>query len=230
MSDHMRLSAEENAHSLRTPLATMRTALGAIRRSLPSDEPRAQRALRIIDLSIDRLSYVVNSAQRNDTTMADLVAAPRVLVDLTELTREVIGELSERAQARGIRLRDKLQDAVIVHASSRAVEAALVDVLASALNASPRYGEIAVTLEGDSTGARVAVEDRGCDADTPELFFQHDFSPSAELEPQSPDEAGPVRLGLWNVKRIVEALGGQVSAERNHHGGVSVSIVLPRTG
>ncbi len=227
MSDQVRLTAEENAHSLRTPLATMRTALGAIQRSLPPDEPRAQRALKIIDISLDRLSNVVNSAQRNDTTMADLVAAPRDPVDLAELTRDVLGEAGGRAQARNILFREKLQDAVIVHANCPALKAALLDVLTSAVNASPRYGEISVTLEAGHTDARLTVEDRGCDDDAPELFFQHDFAPSSQANPPAPDQARPVRLGLWNVKRIVEAFGGQVTADHNHHGGVSVSIMLP---
>ena len=227
MSDQVRLTAEENAHSLRTPLATMRTALGAIQRSLPPDEPRAQRALKIIDISLNRLSNVVNSAQRNDTTMADLVAAPRDPVDLAELTRDVLGEAGGRAQARNILFREKLQDAVIVHANCPALKTALLDVLTSAVNASPRYGEISVTLEAGHTDARLTVEDRGCDGDAPELFFQHDFAPSSQANPPAPDQARPVRLGLWNVKRIVEAFGGQVTADHNHHGGVSVSIMLP---
>jgi two-component system, OmpR family, sensor histidine kinase ChvG len=204
MSDQMRLTAAENAHSLRTPLATMRTAMGAIRRTLPPDEPRAQRALKIIDISLDRLSHVVNSVQRNDTTMANLVAAPRSLIDLTELTHDMIGELEERAQSRNIRIRCKLSERVIVHASSAALKVALLDVLASAVNASSRYGEIAVALEHDESQARLTIEDRGSDADSPELFFQHDFEPAENpLEPTSDDTA--TRLGLWNVKRTIEA-------------------------
>jgi len=228
MSDQMRSTAEENAHTLRTPLATMRAALGAIRRSLPPDEPRAQRALKIIDISLDRLSDMVNSAQRNDTAMADLVAAPRVPIDLTELTYKLIGEIAEHAQSRNIRLRKKLQDGVMVHASAAALRAALSDVIASAANVSPRYGEIAITLEDDGAQARLVVADRGGDADAPQLFFQHDFSPSpGPVDPQSTDQTGATRLGLWHVKRTVEAFGGQISAQLNQRGGMSVCIVLP---
>lgn len=228
LSDQMKLTAEENAHSLRTPLATMRTALGAVRRALPPEEQRAQRALKIIDISLDRVSYFVNSAQRNDTTMADLVAAPRADVDLAELARDTIAESQERAQSRNIRIRENLKDRVLVRASTQALETALEDVLASAINASPSYGEITVTLEADRTGARLLVEDRGGGGDDSDLLFQHDFSTVlAEPDRLASDDDGPRRLGLWNVKRTVEAFGGQVDAQRNHHGGVVVSIVLP---
>ncbi len=227
MSDQMKLTAEENAHSLRTPLATIRTALCAVRRALPPEEPRAQRALRIIDISLDRVSHVVNSAQRNDTTMADLVAAPRADVDLAELARDTIVESRERAQFRNIRIRENLPDSVLVRASVEALEAALEDVLASAINASPSYGEITVTLEADRTGARLLVEDRG-GGDEADLVFQHDFKPvSAGFGRRAPDDNGPRRLGLWSVKRTVEAFGGEVGAQRKDHGGVVVSIVLP---
>lgn len=227
MSDQMKLTAEENAHSLRTPLATMRTALGAVRRALPPEERRAQRALKIVDISLDRVSYLVNSTHRNDTTMADLVAAPRADIDLAELTRDTIAESQERAQSRNIRIRENLQDRVLVRTTALALEAALEDVLASAINASPSYGEIIVTLDVDRTGARLRVEDRG-GGDDADLLFQHDFSTvPAERDGQASDETGLRRLGLWNVKRTVEAFGGQVDAQRNHHGGVVVSIVLP---
>jgi signal transduction histidine kinase len=227
MSDQMKLTAEENAHSLRTPLATIRTALCAVRRALPPEEPRGQRALKIIDVSLDRVSHVVNSAQRNDTTMADLVAAPRADVDLAELARDTIVESRERAQFRNIRIHENLKDNVVVRASVEALEAALEDVLASAINASPSYGEITVTLEADRTGARLLVEDRG-GGDEADLVFQHDFTPvSAGFGRRASDNNGPRRLGLWSVKRTVEAFGGEVGAQRKDHGGVVVSIVLP---
>jgi signal transduction histidine kinase len=227
MSDQMNLTAEENAHSLRTPLATIRTALCAVRRALPPEEPRAQRALKIIDVSLERVSHVVNSAQRNDTTMAELVAAPRADLDLAELARGTIVESREQAQFRNIRIRENLTGSVVVRASFEALEAALEDVLASAINASPSYGEITVTLEADRTAARLLVEDRG-GGDEADLVFQHDFKPvSAGFGRRASDDSGPRRLGLWSVKRTVEAFGGEVGAQRKDHGGVVVSIVLP---
>ncbi len=202
--------------------------MGAVRRALPPEEPRAQRALKIIDISLDRVSHVVNSAQRNDTTMADLVASPRADVDLAELARDTIVESRERAQSRNIRIRENLKDSVVVRASVEALEAALEDVLASAINASPSYGEITVTLEAGRTGARLLVEDGGGGGDEADLVFQHDFTPApAEVGRQASDDNGPRRLGLWSVKRTVEAFGGQVDAQRKDHGGVVVSIVLP---
>jgi two-component system sensor histidine kinase ChvG len=160
--------------------------------------------------------------------MADLVAAPRADVDLAELARDTIVESRERAQFRNIRIRENLKDSVLVRASVEALEAALEDVLASAINASPSYGEITVTLEADRTGARLLVEDRGGGGDEADLVFQHDFTPvSAASGRRASDDNGPRRLGLWSVKRTVEAFGGEVGAQRNDHGGVVVSIVLP---
>ncbi|HYX02336.1 MAG TPA: HAMP domain-containing sensor histidine kinase [Reyranella sp.] len=226
LANQMRLTASENAHSLRTPLATMHMAMGAIRRTLPADEPRTQRALKIIDMSLDRLSQVVNAAQRNDMTMANLVAAPRTSIDFSALAQEVIGELDQPARSRNILVRRKLRDAVIVHANSAALKAALLDVATSAIDASSRYGEVAVVLEHHDGQARLTIEDRGGGAESPELFFQHDFE-SAETTPQARPDATAARLGLWNVKRTIEAFGGQVSARRNQHGGASVGIALP---
>ena len=85
-----------------------------------------------------------------------------------------------------------------------------------------RYGEITILLDSRGSDARLTVEDRGGDARSPDLFFQHDFEPAS---PASDETA--TRLGLWNVKRSIEALGGRISARRNQHGGATVDIVLP---
>jgi signal transduction histidine kinase len=76
-------------------------------------------------------------------------------------------------------------------------------------------------------GARLLVEDRG-GGDEADLVFQHDFTTvPPEAGRQASDDSGPRRLGLWSVKRTVEAFGGEVGAQRKDHGGVVVSIVLP---
>ena len=60
-------------------------------------------------------------------------------------------------------------------------------------------------------------------------MFERYFS----SRPDDADQSAPSEhagLGLWIVRRNVEALGGRVSAVNRIGGGLSVSIVLPRNG
>ena len=88
VSQQIRQSAEDNAHSFKTPLASMRSALEPIRRAVPDNNSRARRALQIVDSSIARLLDLVTSAQRYDISTADLIDAPRVPIDFTQLIGE----------------------------------------------------------------------------------------------------------------------------------------------
>jgi two-component system sensor histidine kinase ChvG len=227
MSDQMRISVEENAHTMRTPLATIGTAFRAVVRNLPADEPRAQRAARIIDNSLHRLSSAIDAMERNDRAIAEFLAMPRELVNVSQVVREATRELRQNAGSRNIHVCEQLQDNVLAWTSRPALASTLRDVLAGALDASPTPGEVVVTLDGsDTAGACILVEDRGGDEDVDSLF-QHDFLPSGEAGPLAAGGSAPCRTGLWHVKRTLEAFGGRISAHRNLHGGVSVSVALP---
>ena len=49
VSQQIRKSAEDKAHSFKTPLATIRSALEPVRRAVPEDNQRARRALEIVE-------------------------------------------------------------------------------------------------------------------------------------------------------------------------------------
>src|SRR5713101_7464726 len=78
----IRRTAEDNAHACKTPIAVIRQSVEPLRRALPEDNQRAQRAIGILEHSLDRLDGLVASARRLDEATADLLAEPRVPVDL----------------------------------------------------------------------------------------------------------------------------------------------------
>jgi two-component system sensor histidine kinase ChvG len=85
VSQQIRQSAEDKAHSFKTPLAAIRSALEPVRRAMPGDNQRARRALEIVDSSLARLLDLVIAAQRHDLSTADLIETPRVPTDFTQL-------------------------------------------------------------------------------------------------------------------------------------------------
>src|SRR5262249_56887626 len=59
----IRRTAEDNAHAFKTPIAVIRQSIEPLRRVLPSDNPRAQRAIGVVEHSLDRLNGLVSSAR-----------------------------------------------------------------------------------------------------------------------------------------------------------------------
>ena len=110
------------------------------------------------------------------------------------------------------------------------MEAALQAVLENAISFSPAGTTVAVSLSASTETVELTVEDEGPGIDVEKIdrVFERYFS----LRPD--DGIGSDRavehsgLGLWIVRRNVEALGGQVSAANRPDGGLSIRMFLPR--
>jgi hypothetical protein len=218
----LRGAADDYAHAMRTPLATVSTALHTVRRSVPTSEPRAQRAVEVIEMSVDRLSYLVNAAQRHGQSVAALIAAPRQRLDFAAIVQAAIAEASEEATESGIGIHPRLERPIEVLANAEALQTAICEVLLSAVDSSPEGSDVVVTLSGDGTTASLVVEDCGQDGQDETLLFDQEIAPT-------PGKGGVAARwpGLSSVRRTIEALGGCVAACRNKAGGLSVSLTLP---
>jgi two-component system sensor histidine kinase ChvG len=230
LSQQIRQSAEDNAHAFKTPLAAVQSSLSPVRRAVPAEEQRARRALEIIDSSLARLLALVNAAQRFDNSTADLIEAPRVPTNLTHLVGEATLNFREILASRDIRLVRRLDDAVMVRAGKGMLEIVLQSILENATSFSPRGGAIAITLSQDHDSVELQVEDEGpgIPADKVDRVFERYFSSRPDRD--GADQAPHSGLGLWLVRRNVEALGGEVTAANRIGGGLAITIVLPRNG
>jgi two-component system sensor histidine kinase ChvG len=228
LSQQIRQSAEDNAHSFKTPLAAIQSSLTPVRRAVAMDDQRARRALEIIDSSLKRLLALVNAAQRFDNNTADLIEAPRVPTNLTQIVGEATLNFREIMAGRDIRLIRRLDDAVMVRAGRGMLEIVLQNVLENATSFSPRGSTIVLTLTQSHDAVELQVDDEGpgIPFDQIDRVFERYFSSRpSQGDGEPPPHSG---LGLWIVRRNVEALGGQVSASNRIGGGLSIAIVLPR--
>jgi two-component system, OmpR family, sensor histidine kinase ChvG len=228
LSRQIRQSAEDNAHSFKSPLAAIQSSLGPVKRAVVEADQRAHRALEIIDSSLTRLFALVKAAQRFDESTADLIEAPRLPTNFTQVVGEATLNFREIMATRDIRLIRRLDENVIVRAGRGMLEIVLQNVLENAASFSPRGGTIVLTLTKGST-AQLQVDDEGpgIDPDRIDHIFERYYSSRSHGLEAKAEHAG---LGLWIVRRYVEELGGQVRASNRVGGGLSVAIVLPRIG
>jgi two-component system, OmpR family, sensor histidine kinase ChvG len=230
-ADQIRQSAEENAHSIKTPLAAIKSALKPIRHACPADDLRAQRALDIIDHCIDRLYAMITAAQRLDNSTADLISAPRKPTNLTQLVADATLNFREVMASRDIRLIRRLDDDVMVRAASGVLEVVMQNILDNAIGFSLDGGTITITLTKSNETVDLQIEDEGPGIAPDKIgrVFDRNFSSrprDGAAAPQRSDNAG---LGLWIVQRNVEALGGQVVARNRATGGLMIAVTLPRS-
>ena len=230
----IRQAAEDNAHSFKGPLATIEASLDTARRGLVPNNERANRAVALIQSSVGRLKALVSAAQRLDNVTADLIEAPRPRIDLTFIVGNILFRYREVMAERGVSVVRSLQEKGFVQASQDTVEEVVENILDNAISFSPANGVITVTLSKSASSIDLRIEDQGPGIDPKRIdrIFDRYFSlrPNPELDPTR-NGTGLVLphagLGLWIVRRNIEALGGRVSATNRVGGGLSVHVVLP---
>lgn len=230
-ADDIRRAAEDNAHAFKTPIAISRQSLEPLRRSVAADDPRGQRALDVIEESIDRLDHLVTSARRLDETVAELLHPPRDLVDLSGLVSRMADAYRDALSDGDLSFRVQVQQAVRVYASEDLLETVLENIIDNAISVSGEDGEIRIDLKVYGRQAVLTVRDQGPGVPVQDLerIFERYVSlrPRESYEQPEDFDKGHRGIGLWIVRRNLEAIGGGVHAENAPGGGLMMVIRLP---
>lgn len=217
----MRTASDDNAHSMRTPIATAQTALFTVKRHIAESTPRAQRAVAAIELSIDRLYFLVDAAQGNGQAVAALVAAPRRRVELAAIVKAAVAQSMEKARARGVRIVELKQRPVFSQANPAALEAAIRDALLGVVESCSIGRHVRLTLSSDGRAASLLMESADFqDLDSGSLLESAAASPTGSASSGFPSD-------LSEAWRLIESLGGEASAWRHARGDRSVLLILP---
>lgn len=225
--DRMREAAEENSHALKAPLAVISQSLEPLKHAVPAGNTAGSRSLQLIERSIVRLDAMVTAYRDLENAAADLVFPARSPTDLSSLLRTTLPAYEQILAAQGKHLVAAVHDNVIAMASDELMEPVIENLLENAASFTPQNGTIEVRLMCERNEACFSVMDSGPGV-APELL-PHIFERSASFRnlPQH-NASGRYHqgLGLWIVKRNIEALGGTLTACNRDGGGLEVVIRL----
>jgi two-component system sensor histidine kinase ChvG len=225
-------AAEENAHAFKTPMATIRQATTQLRRRVDEEDERGQRALSVIDASLDRLEDLVTAARQIDRGMAELLDPPSDRVDLVPLLRAICDGIRRTLPSGGAQLLFDLGPGtargIAIRGSANLIETAVENLIENAISFSPPDGVVTVRLAIEGRDSLVEVSDQGTGVAAEDLHRIFDRYYSKRDHDTRPYGAGNFGLGLWIVKRNIEALGGQVTARNRPNSGLVVSVRMPR--
>jgi two-component system sensor histidine kinase ChvG len=233
----IRLTAEDNAHAFKAPIAVIRQSIEPLRRTLPEGNQRAQRAIGVVEHSLDRLDGLVASARRLDEATADLIAQPRVSVDLGRVIGGVIQIQSAILASRDVTIILASHDLTImadllpglfVLGTEEMIETVIENLIDNAVSFAPPGGEILVHLTREGRYAHLTVSDQGpgVPSDQLERIFDRYHSERRD-EPTGEASSSYFGIGLWIVRRNVEAMGGTIEAENRTPHGLAIHIRLP---
>ena len=231
---NLRRAAEDNAHAFKTPIAVIRQSLEPLKKLVPPQETRGRRALDLIEGSVEKLDGLVSFARRMDETTADLLEPPRQRIDLSALLNRVLQGYRGLVEQRDVSLSARVDPGIEVRAGEELLETVIENIIDNALSFSPPGSTLRIILQRREKGVDLVVEDQGpgVDASNLDRIFERYFSQRPGEAAEMADEEGMPHygIGLWIVRRNVEAVGGRVCALNRAGGGLSVRVSLPVIG
>jgi signal transduction histidine kinase len=203
------------SHQVATPLATIMTNLAILRlahRSGPAGEAVADSVA-----EAERMSRMLGRLRSLAHADED-VPLRRELIDLAELTADVVRLYAAQAATSGVGLVAEVGAGARVNADKDLLREAVANLVDNALRVSPRGAQVNLRVDRGAAGPVIAVVDQGPGIDDerlPLLFerFQRSDTGSG--------------LGLAIARRVVERHGGTISVQTELGSGSTFTIVLP---
>jgi signal transduction histidine kinase len=200
------------SHQVATPLATIMTNLSILSRGRPADDAVADSVA-----EAERMKRMLGRLRALAHADED-VPLRRELVDLAELTADVVRAYTAQAATSGVELVAEVGGHPRVNADKDLLREAVGNLVDNAVRFSPPGAEVRLRVDRGSVGPVIAVADHGPGIDEerlPRLFdrFQRSDSGSG--------------LGLAIARRVVERHGGTISVKTSPGAGSTFTIELP---
>jgi signal transduction histidine kinase len=203
------------SHQVATPLATIMTNLSILSRA--ARKGPAGEAVTDSVAEAERMKRMLNRLRSLAHADED-VPLRRELVDLAELTADVVRAYTAQAATSGVGLVTEVGVHASINADKDLLREAVANLVDNAVRVSPRGAQVRLRVDRGSNGPVIAVADDGpgIEADRlPRLFerFQRSDSGSG--------------LGLAIARRVVERHGGTIRVQTEQGAGSTFTIELP---
>ena len=206
------------SHELRTPLAVLRGELEAMIDGVhPIDEAHLTAAVDQIAM----LTKLVEDLRTLALAEGGTLPLHKEPTDLTILAREAAASFESLAASAGVRLEVRMSaDLPLIDLDPLRVREVVGNLVANALRYAPGGSAVSIVGAMRAGAVRISVTDGGPGI-APEVL-PHLFERFAKS-----DESRGSGLGLAIARRLVEAHGGSIAAERPAAGGTTIAFELP---
>lgn len=212
------------SHDLRTPLAGLRAMVEAIDDRVVDDPDTFRRYAAEMKRSVGALITLVDDLFELVQLDAGALRAETDRATLDEVVGSVLAACGAQAVEKGVTVETSLQGAAGALVSPRLTRA-VQNLVQNAIRHTPSDGTVRIVgLRGNDT-VELSVEDTG--EGIPEVSLERVFEPFWRGD-ASRSERGS-GLGLAVAKRIVEAVGGNVSVDSTLGRGSRFLVVVPIT-
>lgn len=217
------------SHELKTPITSIKGFVETLLDGAIENVEDARRFLEIVARHVDRLNTIIDDLLT--LSRLEREEEPEIYLEPADLRNVLEGAVElcrQAADAKGIRIEIRCDEALSARINPPLIERAVVNLVDNAIKYSGEGSRVAV--EGRSDGGRVliSVRDQGCGipaAHLPRLFerfYRVDQARSRQL--------GGTGLGLSIVRHIAQCHHGKVAVESEVGRGSTFILELPAEG
>ena len=216
------------AHEVRTPLTSIRAALGLVAANERLQIGSAEREmLAIANRNSARLAAVLDDFLELENLDRGHVPIRVRQHSLPSLLESAVAAESSRAAEAGVELKmsGSPHDA-IVHVDGEHFPRCLSRVLSNAIKFSARGQRVEIEVNTTPAATRIAVRDHG--PGIPASYMSRLFRPFSRADASDSSSQGGAGLGLAITKQLVEKMGGSIAVNCPAEGGTRVTLEFPR--
>jgi two-component system, OmpR family, sensor histidine kinase ChvG len=201
--------AADVAHEIKNPLASLRSAAGALR--LTKREDQIARLLDVIEHDVRRIDRLISDTSNASRLDSELVKETEESFDLCRTLDALSRHLAQEAESKGIEfLIEMPNDPIMIQGLEARLAQVFVNLISNAISFCQAGDVVRVWARKRANRALVVVEDTG--PGIPDTALDKIFRRFYSERPESQfgNHSG---LGLAISKQIVEAHGGVIWAE-----------------
>ena len=210
------------SHDLRTPLASLRAMVEAIDERVVDDPESMRRYAQQMRRSVRQLGAMVDDLFELAQLDAGAIETETRRARLGEVVSTAVATVGLQAEEKGLSLVAELNGADDAPCSPRLARV-IQNLLVNAVRHTPADGSVRIEARLAADALEVAVADTG-EGIAPQDLARV-FDPFFRADPAR--QGAGAGLGLALAKRIVEALGGEISAESEPSHGARFEVTLP---
>ena len=214
------------SHELRTPLTVIRGAAETLQDGAVDDLDARDGFLTGIVQEVDRLTRMVNDLLLLTRADNHALQIERKPLDLVTLAHTRVQRLHGLADKRQVQLSVSGASSAIILGDENRLTQVFDNLIDNAIRHTFITGQVVIIIQIEGDRVTCAIQDTG--SGIPAKHLPHIFDRFYRAESSRDRVSGGAGLGLAITRSIVEAHGGQISAESAEGRGTTIRFVLPQ--
>lgn len=210
------------SHELRTPISNVQVTVDALRSGADEEPELRDRFFQNVEDEIKRLSRLVHDLLDLGRLEAGVTALEQQKLSLPHLVERATRAMESRIKASGIVVKQEIADVQLVGDPERLLQAFL-NILDNAVKNSRPGSTVLIVGYRSNKQAMVEIRDQGSGINKNVLprIFEQFYTADASRK------GSGTGLGLAIAQKIVQAHGGNITADSSEGRGATFTIYLP---